>query len=755
MSTLKRKVPAVAVVLVLCVLVLFHYDLTLFSGVAVEDNQEHADGNDVVGNDVVASSFSAQRGPERKHGESPTLEEQADNNAVARSESDEERMAEASSFEPDDTDGGDPSPPLIVDNAITEAMGDDQGDEVQSQSQSNTIVDQKQQDDETILTTKDAPLVVDPPGADNASTDNDTMIRATNISEPVEHGGKTEFSVAMNDTDTQVSSVDSDTKTKETEPIVVDDEPGDGGNEPAKPTEPLDADNATEDDSANMATRAKNISEALEDDDRTTISRNANDTHISPLDADAESNVTGIVAASPSSKSNVTNHSGSSNESFSILSTPPFVASSDDPAPTHDAPFEWAACLLIRDDNKILPEWLAYHYETLPLRRLVIALDPSSDTDGTPIYDAYRSIGLNISIWHDEDYFYNGLRLNDRVVPANASVNDKRESYLWRQKIFLSACTRQFKRENRTWVLLVDTDEYLAYHHYDPGEGVPFPCGELKSEEAVEECTASYHRNQSSPSTGDIRTRLPVFGTPNSTLAHFLQSQLDYLIRDNNWNKLPCWVLPRSQWGAQEADPDDYASLQKTYLKLGLNISNFHTLRFRKHGMMQNKLPGKPIVDVSRYDPFRYNVSNPHRPYRGSNLCKGGPFVKAFDNVFRVHHYTGTAEVFLSRPGREIHMFMERQPEVVGKDDGVVGWLESFARRVGKDRAKQLTEGLRAWAFETDGQIYAEIERKMESDPEYAKLRDYRVKSDMIAEIESPKRRRILSERLERLYRYR
>ena len=40
----------------------------------------------------------------------------------------------------------------------------------------------------------------------------------------------------------------------------------------------------------------------------------------------------------------------------------------------------WSACLLLKDNNIILPEWLAYHYTVLPLRRLIVAVDPSSKT---------------------------------------------------------------------------------------------------------------------------------------------------------------------------------------------------------------------------------------------------------------------------------------------------------------------------------------------------------------------------------------
>ena len=40
------------------------------------------------------------------------------------------------------------------------------------------------------------------------------------------------------------------------------------------------------------------------------------------------------------------------------------VDADDDPKP----PFFFSACLLIKDNNIILPEWLAYHYTVLPLR---------------------------------------------------------------------------------------------------------------------------------------------------------------------------------------------------------------------------------------------------------------------------------------------------------------------------------------------------------------------------------------------------
>ena len=37
-----------------------------------------------------------------------------------------------------------------------------------------------------------------------------------------------------------------------------------------------------------------------------------------------------------------------------------------------------SACLLVNDENPRLPEWIAYHYQILPLRALIIAIDPAS-----------------------------------------------------------------------------------------------------------------------------------------------------------------------------------------------------------------------------------------------------------------------------------------------------------------------------------------------------------------------------------------
>ena len=131
-------------------------------------------------------------------------------------------------------------------------------------------------------------------------------------------------------------------------------------------------------------------------------------------------------------------------------------------------PFDFAACLLMRDDNVILPEWLAYHYQVLPLRHLIIGLDPFALTSPDKIVEEYRREGMDITIWQEEDYFFTGRGYGKGRVFANDTREVKHQGYLWRQRTFLTTCSREFEqRKNIRWTLLVDTDEYLAYNHFD------------------------------------------------------------------------------------------------------------------------------------------------------------------------------------------------------------------------------------------------------------------------------------------------
>jgi len=110
----------------------------------------------------------------------------------------------------------------------------------------------------------------------------------------------------------------------------------------------------------------------------------------------------------------------------------------------------FGACLKIMDDNHWLVEWIAYHYFALPLRHLVVYVDPDSSTSPLPILDRWRA-HMKIEVWN-ETY--------DPVVLDSSNERDPTRENRMEQRLFLNGCMKWYKRQNLTqWIVLVDTDE--------------------------------------------------------------------------------------------------------------------------------------------------------------------------------------------------------------------------------------------------------------------------------------------------------
>ena len=84
-----------------------------------------------------------------------------------------------------------------------------------------------------------------------------------------------------------------------------------------------------------------------------------------------------------------------------------------------------SACLLIKDDNDILPEWLAYHYHTMNLRNLIVAVDPSSSELPSEILQKWRLLtDLKIREWTDSSYMPASFLKTGRTPPSEVQVKD-------------------------------------------------------------------------------------------------------------------------------------------------------------------------------------------------------------------------------------------------------------------------------------------------------------------------------------------
>lgn len=281
----------------------------------------------------------------------------------------------------------------------------------------------------------------------------------------------------------------------------------------------------------------------------------------------------------------------------------------------------FAACMLVMDDNHRLTEWLAYHYHVLPLDYLVVGVDPNSKTSPTPIFDKWRRYGMKIVEWNNTDIFKGMLWEYDNIVMKRSRMpHDHRQ----RQNMFLRNCLAHMRQVHRTWVLLVDSDEYLLFN------------GPSRT-----------HRMR--PTYPSIRNK--------ATIIEYLHE--DRQSGNGTLTKSPCVAIPRILFGSK-GGVKEYVDRP---VPEGFKADSFDTMRYRKHlkrhKTVHDQLNGwaKTIIDVSRLhdsdimsanDSFRTNPYqlNVHQPL--PKVCPE-PFIRDIDSVFRINHYVGSWEAFSYR----------------------------------------------------------------------------------------------------------
>uniref|UniRef100_A0A7S2PI85 Glycosyltransferase family 92 protein n=1 Tax=Skeletonema marinoi TaxID=267567 RepID=A0A7S2PI85_9STRA len=353
-------------------------------------------------------------------------------------------------------------------------------------------------------------------------------------------------------------------------------------------------------------------------------------------------------------------------EGVSPNDAPVILKANENAKPT--APFSFSACLILKDDNIILPEWLAYHYTVLPLDRLIVGVDSLSHTDPSPILDAYQKLGMNITTWKNDSFWKNGREpwaKKKFTITNTTSYDDLRRRKRHRQNVFYEACLQKLHDENRTWTMMIDADEYLAFNYYDDSE-----------QKSTENNTRSQLLDQSSPVTmADVVS----------------QWDID--------PKLPCVTFARYLFVSTDTQDDDGKDLPQQLLgHPDFNAALFHTLRYRQRNPLKSPQAGKSILDASRYD--RSPIDNPHRVKR---LCTGyNVFPDNKIMPFRVHHYVGSWEAFRS-PGFDPRgrSYFDKRNNVgdTVRDNTMSAWLDKFTTLVGgAEKVIEMTQKFRLHA---------------------------------------------------------
>ena len=316
----------------------------------------------------------------------------------------------------------------------------------------------------------------------------------------------------------------------------------------------------------------------------------------------------------------------------------------------------FGACLLIMDDNHLLPEWLAYHYTFLPLRRLIVAVDPNSQTSPKTILNRFGPY-MNITIWNDNSYNFN--------PKPNRTATENHRS---RQKKFIQKCLTTLKQDSQTkWVAFLDTDEFVVPNWKANGK-------------------FKIHNYTPQMSVLDIMK-----ANPNARYGN----------RQPSSSSTACFANHRFRVTIKESLPSDvYQNVPD-----GIDANALMTLRYRYNLAGQPGFPhGKSFVDISKlsFKDIKFGNHNVHRPVK--TLCNQGTLkILLTRSPFVIHHYAGTLETFLYRndPRTDIRneamyyeLFGNFTPGTLNEDDSARFWISNFLTKVGSiSKAQELLEG--------------------------------------------------------------
>lgn len=345
-------------------------------------------------------------------------------------------------------------------------------------------------------------------------------------------------------------------------------------------------------------------------------------------------------------------------------------------------PNTFSGCLQIMDDNHFLIEWLAYHYHVMPMRRLIVLVDPNSRSSPQPILDRWKD-RIHITIWNDTHVYP-----NEQISPFGTKLLEHRR----RQRQFVRRCLQKLHKTGRGWVFLTDTDEYamISDRVRDPkdflapetyaGKALPIP-------------------SQEEP--GSVLKFLEMEGTMNPHTNESLAT-------------IPCLTIARRIFGTKDGEE------QPSYM--GYDPRYFQTLHWQKYG--NTPKPGKSIVNL-KYFKYKDINSNPsiHRPGK-NHICKGKMWLPEDLSVIVANHYPGTLEQMLFRKDDargsdlkirnatkyRIDRFKEYKKLSRKKDSGTIRkWLPGFIASVGEKEAKRLLQynGLPAEASYLDAKALA------------------------------------------------
>jgi hypothetical protein len=340
----------------------------------------------------------------------------------------------------------------------------------------------------------------------------------------------------------------------------------------------------------------------------------------------------------------------------------------------------FAGCIVVKDDNDRISEWIAYHWLILPLKYLVVAVDPTGKTSPRKILNLFNDtqkydLGMEILLWDDADY---GHWIDEEL--------DEVHKHRSRQKRFLAQCQKYHKARNRTWLAVIDPDEFITYNIISDDDRDPERKNDVDAFgliDGVNFTATSYRINMQEARRA--MTKENALG--QKTVFQYINEHRE----EAPWNSEPCYLMPRTLFSAIESPLD--ALHDSGVTQYGFDPNRFSTLRYFKHGEKGSWYDnhfGKVIIDLSRIDENEIveDMRNIHVPLDSCYY----PFRLYETGLLRVHHYLGSWEQYSSKSDvrRNREKFNEAAFVNYGADFQLQSWLKRFVDIVGVENSKNL-----------------------------------------------------------------
>jgi hypothetical protein len=332
------------------------------------------------------------------------------------------------------------------------------------------------------------------------------------------------------------------------------------------------------------------------------------------------------------------------------------------------------------------------------------------------------------------------------MPPKGDKVID--DTKLLRQSSFYTNCLQRLKMEGYSWTVIIDTDEYFTYNS--------IMSAELMHNKTIHDGVLS----------AASRKRLPAFvGRQNETIAHWIhQHGTKESVMSN---KSLCIVYPRLQFFSKVENNQEQLDNSSLLLRFGedttggssstprFDLEAFHTLQYTYHDRFDRSfkggkpLPGKSLVNAALVKDD-YKVKNPHAPF--TFKCKGDVYNQITEGwPFRVHQYSGSLKVWLSRPERTKEMWEQRNKleHRNHNDYSLTKWFPEFVRLLESEQngntefaltlAYRLTQQAHDDAYDETMDIFHQLTLNETVPPKYEwdkPLGDKRKASRLIQEME-------------------